>query len=115
MKLLQENSIEIDKKYIDLSSPIKTLGEHKIDIERAMLFGMKGSQGGVQYSDGIAGSIIKSGTANIVNDGSQLSYNEKKSYLKSFQKSLMHLIMNTKVMLIILLNSLNSLRFLLHF
>ena len=32
VKLLQENSIEIDKKYIDLSSPIKTLGEHKIDI-----------------------------------------------------------------------------------
>ena len=31
-KLLQENSIEIDKKYIDLSSPIKTLGEHKIDV-----------------------------------------------------------------------------------
>ena len=32
VKLLQENNIEIDKKYIDLSSPIKTLGEHKIDI-----------------------------------------------------------------------------------
>ena len=32
VKLLQENSIEIDKKYIDLSSPIKTLGERKIDI-----------------------------------------------------------------------------------
>ena len=32
VKLLQENSIETDKKYIDLSSPIKTLGEHKIDI-----------------------------------------------------------------------------------
>tara|TARA_B100001063_G_C16672230_1_gene507005 strand:- start:50 stop:496 length:447 start_codon:yes stop_codon:yes gene_type:complete len=32
VKLFQENSIEIDKKYIDLSSPIKTLGEHKIDI-----------------------------------------------------------------------------------
>jgi large subunit ribosomal protein L9 len=32
VKLLQENSIEIDKKYIDLSSPIKTLGEHKIDV-----------------------------------------------------------------------------------
>lgn len=32
VKLLQEKSIEIDKKYIDLSSPIKTLGEHKIDI-----------------------------------------------------------------------------------
>ena len=32
VKLLQENNIEIDKKYIDLSSPIKTLGEHKIGI-----------------------------------------------------------------------------------
>jgi|TARA_B100001093_G_scaffold215569_1_gene206921 large subunit ribosomal protein L9 len=32
VKLLEENNIEIDKKYIDLNSPIKTLGEHKIDI-----------------------------------------------------------------------------------
>ena len=32
VKLLKENNIEIDKKYIDLSSPIKTLGEHKIGI-----------------------------------------------------------------------------------
>ena len=32
VKLLEENSIKIDKKYIDLSSPIKTLGEHKIGI-----------------------------------------------------------------------------------
>ena len=63
------------------------LREHKIDIERAMLFGMKGSQGGVQYTDGIAGSIIKSGTANIIDDGSQLSYNEKKSYLKSYSQA----------------------------
>ena len=31
-KLLDENGITIDKKYIILSSPIKTLGEHKIDI-----------------------------------------------------------------------------------
>ena len=30
--LLEENGINIDKKYISLSSPIKTLGEHKIDI-----------------------------------------------------------------------------------
>ena len=30
--LLEENGINIDKKYIGLSSPIKTLGEHKIDI-----------------------------------------------------------------------------------
>ena len=31
-KLLEENGITIDKKYIDLSSPIKTLGEHKVNI-----------------------------------------------------------------------------------
>ena len=32
VNLLEENGINIDKKYINLSSPIKTLGEHKIDI-----------------------------------------------------------------------------------
>ena len=32
VKLLEENGITIDKKYVDLSSPIKTLGEHKVDI-----------------------------------------------------------------------------------
>ena len=32
VKLLEENDITIDKKYVDLSSPIKTLGEHKVDI-----------------------------------------------------------------------------------
>jgi len=32
VKLLEENGITIDKKYVDLSSPIKTLGEHKINI-----------------------------------------------------------------------------------
>ena len=32
VKLLEENGITIDIKYIDLSSPIKTLGEHKVSI-----------------------------------------------------------------------------------
>ena len=32
VKLLEENGITLDKKYIDLSSPIKTLGEHKVNI-----------------------------------------------------------------------------------
>jgi large subunit ribosomal protein L9 len=32
VKLLEENGITVDKKYVDLSSPIKTLGEHKVDI-----------------------------------------------------------------------------------
>ena len=30
-KLLVENDISFDKKYIDLSAPIKTLGEHEIN------------------------------------------------------------------------------------
>ena len=32
-KLLLENNIKIDKKYIDLKSSIKTLGSHKINIK----------------------------------------------------------------------------------
>ncbi len=32
LKLLEENGITIDKKYVDLPSPIKTLGEHKVNI-----------------------------------------------------------------------------------
>ena len=32
VKLLEENGITIDKIYVDLSSPIKTLGEHKVNI-----------------------------------------------------------------------------------
>ena len=51
------------------------LREHKIDIERAMLFGQRGTAGGIQYTEGIVGSTIAAGYGNIVNDGSQLSYN----------------------------------------
>ena len=32
VKLLEENGITINKKYIDLPSPIKTLGEHRVNI-----------------------------------------------------------------------------------
>ena len=32
VKLLEENGITIDKKYVDVSSTIKTLGEHKVNI-----------------------------------------------------------------------------------
>ena len=59
------------------------LREHKVDIERAMLFGQRGSAGGIQYTDGIVGSTIAEGYANIVNDGSTLAYNEGKPYYKS--------------------------------
>ncbi len=59
------------------------LREHKIDIERAMLFGQRGSAGGIQYTDGIVGSTIYNGYSNIVNNGAQLSYNEGAPYYKS--------------------------------
>ena len=59
------------------------LREHKVDIERAMLFGQKGSAGGIQYTDGIVGMTIAEGYGNIVNDGSQVSYNEGVPYYKS--------------------------------
>jgi hypothetical protein len=57
------------------------LREHKIDIERAMLFGQRASVGGVQYSEGIAGHIIKNGTA-VVDDGA-LSYSSGAPYYRS--------------------------------
>ena len=61
------------------------LREHKIDIERAMLFGMKGSQSGIQYSDGIVGHIIKNG--GTPSDGSIGSYSEGAPYLATYATS----------------------------
>ena len=59
------------------------LREHKIDIERAMLFGMRGTANSINYTDGIAGHIIANSQSQAVLDGSQLSYTEDKAYLKS--------------------------------
>lgn len=61
------------------------LREHKIDIERAMLFGQKASQSGIQYSEGICGHIIKNGTS-VVND-SALSYSSGAPYFRSASTS----------------------------
>ena len=57
------------------------LREHKVDIERALLFGMLGSQGGIQYTEGIVGHILKNGT---ITDGSIGSYSEGNPYLGMF-------------------------------
>ena len=57
------------------------LREHKVDIERAMLFGQRASVGGIQYSEGIAGHIIKNGTA--VTDDSALAYSSGAPYFRS--------------------------------
>ena len=54
------------------------LREHKVDIERALLFGMRGSQGGIQYTEGIVGHILQNGT---ITDGSIGSYSEGNPYL----------------------------------
>ena len=54
------------------------LREHKVDIERSMLFGMRGSQGGIQYTEGIVGHILQNGT---ITDGSIGSYAEGTPYL----------------------------------
>ena len=60
------------------------LREHKVDIERALLFGMRGSQGGIQYTDGIVGHCLKNGT---ITDGSIGSYAEGVPYLGMFATS----------------------------
>ena len=57
------------------------LREHKVDIERAMLFGQRASTGGIQYTEGIAGHVIKNGTVN--HDNSALSYSSGAPYFRS--------------------------------
>jgi len=58
------------------------LREHKVDIERAMLFGMKASTSGINYTDGIVGHIIANSQAELA-DEVAVSYNEDKAYLKT--------------------------------
>jgi len=56
------------------------LREHKVDIERAMLFSMRARSNSVQYSEGICGHILSSATA--VASGSA-SYTSGAAYLFS--------------------------------
>ena len=60
------------------------LREHKVDIERALLFGMRGSQGGIQYTEGVIGHILKNGTNS---DGTIGDYSEGVPYLGSYLTS----------------------------
>tara|TARA_R100000654_G_scaffold28418_1_gene52983 strand:- start:502 stop:1800 length:1299 start_codon:yes stop_codon:yes gene_type:complete len=57
------------------------LREHKVDIERAMLFGQRASVGGAQYTEGIAGHIIANGTPSTEN--ADLTYSEGAPYFRS--------------------------------
>ena len=59
------------------------LREHKIDIERAMLFGQRASSGGINYTEGICGHIMANGQSQTVEDDEQLVYTEGQAYLKT--------------------------------
>ncbi len=59
------------------------LREHKVDIERAMLFGQRASSGGINYTEGICGHIIANGQAQTAEDDEQLVYTEGAAYLKT--------------------------------
>ena len=67
------------------------LREHKVDIERAMLFGQRASVGSIQYSEGIVGHIMANVTGSSVKDtgdntsgGDYLSYTEGSAYHKTY-------------------------------
>jgi len=57
------------------------LREHKVDIERAMLFGQKARTGGIQYTEGIAGHILKN--VNPIVNTDDFSYSSGSSYYRS--------------------------------
>ena len=61
------------------------LREHKVDIERAMLFGQRARVSSVQYTEGIVGHILKNGTAEI-GDGN-FSYSTGAPYYRSVEDS----------------------------
>jgi hypothetical protein len=58
------------------------LREHKVDIERAMLFGQASSADGIQNTAGIVGSILANSTP-VVADGTALAYSEDAAYYRS--------------------------------
>ena len=59
------------------------LREHKVDIERAMLFGQRASSGGVNYTEGICGHIMANGQSQTIEDADPLVYTEGQAYLKT--------------------------------
>ena len=57
------------------------LREHKVDIERAMLFGQKARVNGLQYTEGLVGHIVKNVAP--VTDDSAFSYSSGNAYYRS--------------------------------
>ena len=63
--------------------------EHKVDIERAMLFGQRATQGGIQYTEGIVGHIIANVQGANVHDSGDaddgvMAYSEGNAYHKTW-------------------------------
>ena len=56
------------------------LREHKVDIERAMLFSQRARSSNIQYTEGIVGSILKNGTSAA---SGSLSYSSGVPYFAS--------------------------------
>ena len=61
------------------------LREHKVDIERAMLFGQRASQSNINYTEGIVGHIVKNGTASVAD--AALTYSSGAPYFRSCAQS----------------------------
>jgi len=59
--------------------------EHKIDIERAMLFNQKARIDGIQYSEGLVGHIIKNSTFKA--GDAALVYEQGKAYAKTYDEA----------------------------
>ena len=57
------------------------LREHKVDIERAMLFSQRSRQGSSQLTDGMVGQIVR--TVTPTNGASNFSYSRGNSYFKT--------------------------------
>jgi hypothetical protein len=58
------------------------LREHKVDIERAMLFGQKARRGGIQYSEGLIGMIVSNAGA-ATGGTTALSYTAGSPYYRT--------------------------------
>ena len=61
------------------------LREHKVDIERAMLFGQRARVSSIQYTEGIVGHILKNATVNT--GDTALSYRSGAPYFRSVAES----------------------------
>ena len=61
------------------------LREHKVDIERAMLFGQRNRVDGIQYTEGIVGHIVKSSAP--TSGDSNLSYSPGTAYHRTLAQA----------------------------